>query len=109
MVTTFNKKDMVSFGKYLLSDKRTELIKETYREGDSIPLGERLTEVYSQEISNWSVINEGLSFEYFTQIQEVPKEGGNVSNPNMEVMGNLGWDLCGVHEGTYIYKRRKVN
>ena len=128
MVTTFNRKDMISFGRYLLSDKRTELIKEAYHheersitldqsdssvleQGDRVEyaLKDRLSEVYAGEISNWSQVNSTPSFEYFTQIQEIPKEGGKNINPDMELMGTLGWELCGIHQGAYIYKRRTVN
>ncbi len=53
MVTTYNGKDMVQFGKYLLSKKRTELITSNYQKGDSISLEERLQEVYHADFENW--------------------------------------------------------
>ena len=53
MVTTYNGKDMVQFGKYFLSKKRTELITSNYQKGDSISLEERLQEVYHADFENW--------------------------------------------------------
>lgn len=54
MVTYFNKKDLVNFGQYLLSEKRTERIKENYQEGfDNISFEERLNEVYDSDIENF--------------------------------------------------------
>ena len=57
MVTYFNKKDLVSFGKYLLSEKRINRITASYKEGDSVSLEERLKEVYHADTENWK---EGL-------------------------------------------------
>lgn len=53
MVTNFNSKDLTSFGKYLLSEKRTNRIKESHKEGDSISLEEKLREVYQADMQNW--------------------------------------------------------
>lgn len=48
MVTYFNRKDMISFGKYLLSTERTELIKSSknFKEED-------LQEVFHADVENW--------------------------------------------------------
>ncbi len=53
MVTYFNRKDLVNFGKYLLSDERKGRIKTNYSEGDSISVEERLTEVYHADVENF--------------------------------------------------------
>ncbi len=53
MVTTFNQKDLTSFGEYLLSDERTQRITSNLSEGDSIPVKERLSQIYHADIENW--------------------------------------------------------
>ena len=53
MVTYFNKKDLVKFGQYLLSEKRTKSIADKYAIGDNISLEERLQEVYDADIENF--------------------------------------------------------
>lgn len=53
MVTYFNRKDLVRFGQYLLSEKRTKSIVENYEELDNIPLEERLKEVYHSDLENF--------------------------------------------------------
>lgn len=53
MVTTFNRKDLGLFGKYLLSQERTNRILTDYKEGDSVSKEERLQEVYQADIDNW--------------------------------------------------------
>lgn len=53
MVTYFNKKDLVNFGKYLLSEKRTKSITDNYSEEDNISLKERLLEVYHADVENF--------------------------------------------------------
>jgi hypothetical protein len=50
MVTYFNKKDLVNFGIYLLSDSRKERIESIKRE---IPIDERLKNVYHADIENF--------------------------------------------------------
>jgi hypothetical protein len=50
MVTYFNKKDLIKFGEFLLSEQRTNRIKESYSEKDNISLEERLTTVYQLDI-----------------------------------------------------------
>lgn len=64
MVTYFNRKDLVSFGSYLLSEKRKarfdKVYKESIRNGIGNPLAteERLKQVHHADIENW--INEQL-------------------------------------------------
>lgn len=53
MVTYFNKKDLVKFGEYLLSEQRTNLIKEGYSETDNISIEERLKNVYHSDVENF--------------------------------------------------------
>ena len=53
MVTYFSRKDLVSFGNYLLSKERQDLIKANYIDGDSISLEERLSVVYHADVENW--------------------------------------------------------
>lgn len=55
MVTYYNRKDMVDFGRYLLSKARTEKINNRYLEGDPCTKEERLQEVYSGEIEEWAL------------------------------------------------------
>lgn len=53
MVTYFNKKDLVKFGEYLLSEERTNKIKEDYSEEDNISFEERLKTVYHADLENF--------------------------------------------------------
>jgi len=58
MVTYFNKKDLVSFGSYLLSEKRKAIYelatKEFLDNGfDIAPTEDRLKEVGHSDIENW--------------------------------------------------------
>lgn len=50
MVTYFNKKDLVNFGKFLLSDERTASLAATESE---IPLEERLKNVYHSDVEKF--------------------------------------------------------
>lgn len=52
MVTYFNKKDLVSFGNYLLSEERINLIKE-HPEFDSNSIEERIKQVSHADYLNW--------------------------------------------------------
>lgn len=52
MVTTFNQKDMISFGRFLLSKERKQKFTETHTD-DMIPLEERMSEVYGADLANW--------------------------------------------------------
>ena len=52
MVTYFNKKDLVDFGKYLLSDQRKELI-ESHPEKSKELIEERLKTVSDADVSNF--------------------------------------------------------
>jgi hypothetical protein len=53
MVTYFNKKDLVRFGEYLLSEQRTKRIKDGYSQNDNISLEERLSNVYHADLENF--------------------------------------------------------
>lgn len=56
MVTTFNKKDLISFGKYLLSEGREKSLKQTSIENpDALPYEERCRYVYDADFANWLV------------------------------------------------------
>lgn len=52
MVTYFNKKDLVGFGNYLLSDGRTDRI-SNHPETTHENIQERLASVSDADISNW--------------------------------------------------------
>ena len=54
MVTYFNKKDLVNFGKYLLSEERTAKIKAT---SINVPFKERVNKVYHADIENFLFLN----------------------------------------------------
>jgi hypothetical protein len=59
MVTYFNRKDLVSFGSYLLSENRksrfVESYKEKIRQGSDNPLSveESLSMVHHADVENW--------------------------------------------------------
>lgn len=51
MVTYFNKKDLVAFGNYLLSEERKEKITLGYSSEEDIEL--RLNNVYNADVENF--------------------------------------------------------
>ncbi len=54
MVTYFNKKDLVKFGQYLLSEERTKRIVDNYdAKIDNLTIEERLREVYHADVENF--------------------------------------------------------
>lgn len=59
MVTYFNKKDLVSFGSYLLSEKRKALFKSSFKEKinsgavNPLPPEEAMMYVHHSDITNW--------------------------------------------------------
>lgn len=55
MVTYYNRKDMVSFGRYLLSEERTKRISDNHETDDPCTLEERLREVYHADVENWKI------------------------------------------------------
>jgi len=63
MVTYFNKKDLVSFGSYLLSEKRKAMFQSSFDEaiknGAKIPfpVEDSLKEVHHADIENWIEIS----------------------------------------------------
>lgn len=58
MVTTFNKKDMVSFGTYLLSKKREQRLKQTNIENPKAePYEDRYRFVFDADFANWKQEN----------------------------------------------------
>jgi len=50
MVTYFNISDLLSFGKYLLSDKRKYRFEKSK---STVPLEDRLSGVHREDIENW--------------------------------------------------------
>lgn len=64
MVTYFNRKDLVSFGSYLLSETRKAKINASFeqelKEGvvSPFPLSERLQAVHHADVQNWIEENE---------------------------------------------------
>lgn len=55
MVTYYNKKDLVSFGNYLLSEKRTNLIKSHPEFVTNDQVEDRLRQVSHADYENWRV------------------------------------------------------
>ncbi|MCT4151366.1 hypothetical protein HZP59_08985 [Elizabethkingia anophelis] len=54
MVINFNKKDLVSFGNYLLSEERENSLKQTNKENENFPVYEdRKREVTHADYCNW--------------------------------------------------------
>lgn len=53
MKTYFEESDLVSFGRYLLSEERTKRITDNETPGDNVPINERLQEVYHADLENW--------------------------------------------------------
>lgn len=47
---TYDREDMVSFGRYLLSDRRRALLLQTMSD---VPLYDRAREVYDADLANW--------------------------------------------------------
>ena len=63
MKTYYEEKDLVTFGEYLLSKKRTERIAEYQPAIDSITLEERLKEVYAADFQQWKAEQKELAGE----------------------------------------------
>ena len=59
MVTYFNRKDLVSFGSYLLSENRKSRFVESYKEAirsgmnNPLSLEESLANVHHADVENW--------------------------------------------------------
>ena len=53
MVTYFNKKDLVAFGRYLLSEQRAKSILLNHDESCGISNAEKLSEVYHADVENF--------------------------------------------------------
>ena len=61
MVTSFNKKDLISFGNYLLSKERKEKFLN-HPERDSMPLLEdSLSQVHHSDLENWKLESEAIN------------------------------------------------
>jgi len=56
MITFYSKSDLVSFGRYLLSKKRTERISVNHDQNDPTSLEERLSEIYDADLANWQFV-----------------------------------------------------
>lgn len=72
MVTYFNKKDMVSFGNYLLSEQRRDLFASHPDFGEK-NLKERLSYVHDSDIENWKIeaTRPKLSNHYNPEIENI--------------------------------------
>lgn len=54
MVTYFNKKDLIAFGNYVLSQERAKRLQENPQEGeDPVPYEDRKTGVHHADVENW--------------------------------------------------------
>lgn len=59
MVTYFNRKDLVSFGSYLLSEKRKAMFQSSFDDAikngvqNPLPVEDSLKEVHHADIENW--------------------------------------------------------
>ena len=53
MVTYYNKKDLVNFGKYLLSEERTKSVLALHGKHDDRSKEERLKHVYHADVENF--------------------------------------------------------
>lgn len=53
MVTYFNKKDLVNFGKYLLSPERKKSVLALHKKHDDRTEEERLQNVYHADVENF--------------------------------------------------------
>lgn len=59
MVTYFNRKDLVSFGSYLLSEKRKARFEESYKQAirdgmdNPVPVEDKLKKVFHADVENW--------------------------------------------------------
>ncbi|MEM9836162.1 MAG: hypothetical protein AAF828_06655 [Bacteroidota bacterium] len=58
MVTYFNRKDLISFGQYLMSQERRNRFEAAYKEAirsdfDIPPTEERLRHVHHADVENW--------------------------------------------------------
>lgn len=54
MVTYYNKKDLVAFGNYLLSESREQILRNTgIDEPGSLPYDERKRDVHDADLANW--------------------------------------------------------
>lgn len=90
MVTQFNRKDIVSFGEYLLSEERTNRILSDYKEGDGISKEERLREVYHADVENW-MLNRLAGSQRFMTGDRIETEGAKyeciMANRKLAVFG----------------------
>lgn len=53
MKVYYEEKDLVTFGEYLLSKKRNDLIASNWKDGDSVSLAERQSQIYHADLENW--------------------------------------------------------
>lgn len=55
MITYFTEEDMFTFGQYLLSDVRTNAVKESCKEDENIE--NKLKNIYKADFENWAYLN----------------------------------------------------
>jgi len=53
MIIYFTEEDLVSFGEYMVSPQRTQMVRDRPNP-DGIPLNARLTIVYDADLTNWA-------------------------------------------------------
>lgn len=55
MEEQFSLTELVKFGQYVLSEERTNWIKENHAEEDSVTVEERLRQIYDADIQNFKL------------------------------------------------------
>ncbi len=74
MVTTFNKKDMVGFGNYLLSEERRKRYLDHPMDPKNERLEERLSEVNHADLENWKNDKNEKQYALLQKLFEKSKE-----------------------------------
>jgi len=103
MVTTFNKKDLISFGKYLLSEGREKSLKQTgIEQPDALPYEERKRDVYDADLANW-LRDRGKTqpLDVTTQEITVANKDGSTYKTTSYAQFNNGYSYIIIDDGCY--------